>query len=142
MARIGYESGGIRTPGYVLSEMRTVDTFIRALTQDAAREADHLPQPFKNGFVPFVQEWREFYSEYSEGAVAWGARGTTPVYNKVLEYRRLAQKWRDRFVKLGGESSNPELPEPKPFSPWPYIVGGGIVAAGLYFIFGGNRGDE
>ena|SRR3990167_1723769 len=134
MSHLGYEAPGVRTPGYVLSEMRTVDNLVLSLVRDISRT--DVSDVFLEAFTAFVKDWREFYDENKSGFGAWWARGTTPVYMKTLEYRNLAMQWRDRFVRQGGSPSSVPLPEPKKFSPWPYILGLGLVVGLGYLVFG------
>ena len=140
MSVLGAESGGVRTPGYVLAEMRSVNTQVYALNADIIAVANQLPLTFKTSWIAFVKEWQEFWTAHSSGVGGWWSRGTTPVYNKTMEFRRSLALWRDRFVQQGGTPSAPPLPEPKKFSIWPYVIGGAIVVGAGYYFFG--RGSD
>lgn len=136
--RLGAESGGIRTPGYVLAEMNTVNNFVATLIKDAADQSDKMADGERVAMAAFGKEWRDFFDEHKSGIGGWWARGTTPVYNKVQEYREMALRWRDKFVQAGGVPSSIDLPVEKRFSPWPYVIGIGMVAAAWMF-FSGDR---
>lgn len=133
---VGSESGGIRTPGYVLAEMRTVDGFITSLNRDISQSPEPLPQSFVQGWASFAAEWKDFYDEHSQGIGSWFSRGTTPIYDKTEEYRALALLWRDRYVRQGGDPSAIDLRQAeKKFSIWPWLIGGAVVYGVVHLVF-------
>ncbi len=120
-----------------MAEMRTVNNAVATLHSDIARDANRLPNAFKDAWSTFANEWHAFYTDHS-GITGWMSRGTTPVYNKTQEYRQMVQQWRDRYVRQGGEPTSTALPEPAKSGIWPYVIGGSVAAGLLYVIFGGH----
>lgn len=137
---VGAESGGLRTPGYVLAEMRTIDNQLNSMVQSVADS--NVSAKFKADFGLFINEWRKFFDDHREGAAAWLSRGTTPIYNKVIEYRTIAKLWRDKFRSLGGFLVTPDLPEKRRFNLWPWIIGGGIVYGLSWYLFSSRKARE
>lgn len=91
----------------------------------------------------FVYEWGQFERAWgdfwAEHASSWRERFWTGVYDRVVEFRKRAGDWRQRFEALGGV---PSTPKPRPPSegfldgidiPWGtiFLVGGGILAGTL-----------
>lgn len=141
MGYLGATTDGIRTPGYVLAEMRTIDSLVQSLDQDIASEPDKTDLAFKRNFVAFKQEWDAFFKENSTGIFGgWLSRAMNSVYDKAMEYRELAMTWRARFEKSGGKPSSIPLPKSSKFSIWPYAIGGGLALGAAYLIFG--RGQK
>lgn len=124
--------GGVRSPGFVAAEMRTVDAAVRALGIDVQQVAAQLPPSFMPGWIAFRVEWAQFYKDNS----GWLDRATNPVYDKTIEFRERYASWRDQFVRAGGTPSVPALPkEKKPISPAVLLVGAGVVSLALWYIF-------
>jgi hypothetical protein len=128
----------IRTPGYVLSEMSTTDVSLRSLIKDVT-DSESAPQAFRRGLTEFALEWRKFYDDHSSGVGAWWARGTTPVYEKVVDYQRRLREWQDKFRLIGGNLTQPSLTPAGSNSPkiprWLPWVGLGLLGVGAYFYF-------
>lgn len=128
---------GIRTPGFVLSEMESVDAAIGSLARDMVAQPQasaNLRQPY----AVFAQEWVNFFSEHTGGPVAWLARGTTPVYDKTLSFRERYKQWRAAFVAAGGKVSMIDTIDARPrggFSLWPWLIAGGAVFLAVHLIY-------
>lgn len=75
--------------------------------------------------------WRAFYVDAYDDWLAWGTNVLT-----ANEWDREADAWRARLEAEGLRVANPttsstgDAPEG---SWWPWLVGGGLVVAGLYF---------
>jgi len=118
----------IRTPGYVLAEMNTVNAAVTNLVTDMNKS------PLQGGdlaqsFVSFVKEWRVFYKDNSEGVAAWAGRGTSSVYNKTIEYRNRLVDFVNAFRKAGGKTtfSYPDKKRSSSFWRWaPWVLLGGL----------------
>jgi hypothetical protein len=139
---VGAGESGIRTPGYVLSEMETVQQSIESFARDVA--ASNASAEFKAQWAAFTAEWQRFYADNAKGPLAWIARGTTPVYSKTLEYRDRLKQWQDSFKKAGGTVTRPDDPAgaPKGSSLWPWLLGGAIAAGAVWWVFGRREGDD
>lgn len=124
-------SGGVRSPGFVLAEMRTVDATIKSLGIDIQRKASQLPEGFMDEWIAFRVEWDLFYND-NDG---WLDRATNSVYDKTLEFRERVVSWRDQFIRVGGTPSAPPLPKESKLPITALLVGFGIVGAGLWYIF-------
>jgi len=81
--------------------------------------------------------WREFYSDAYDDWLAWGTNVLS-----ANEWDREADVWRSRLAAEGIAVANPttsstgDAPEG---SWWPWLVGGGLVVAGLYFYAARNE---
>lgn len=127
----------IRTPGFVLAEMRSVDTMLRSLSTDVLRDSESgQVTGFAPSFAAFIRDWQDFYDDHASGVGGWWSRGTSAVYDKVLEYKAMAIRWRDEFVRRGGRPSG-VVPEPSGGNVWPYVVGGALLAGAVALAFGG-----
>src|SRR5262245_52814996 len=91
------------TPGSMLDEMNTVDALIRQLDIDV--QASSVRQPFKSAFISFRDEWRRFYAEHE----SWLGRMWGAVYEKILDFRRRAEEWRQAFLREGGTTAVPSI---------------------------------
>lgn len=120
----------LRTPGYVLAEMKTVDSAIGSLARDVIASA--VPASFKADLALFATDWKSFYDDNKSGIGGWWARGTSPVYNKVLEYRTLVQQWRDAFVSRGGDPSPVKLPDVRKHDMKSILIVGGLIAFSVW----------
>lgn len=115
----------IRTPGYVLAEMATVNAQLRQLIYDVGGSG--ADDTFRRALRAFAEEWKEFYDRHSSGVGAWWARGTTPVWRKTIEYRDRVEGWRQKFSEQGGRLSSPALPAAKRTIPgWLLLAGLGV----------------
>jgi hypothetical protein len=117
------------TPGAMLDEMNTVDALVRQLDIDV--QASNVRQPFKTAFVAFRDEWRRFYAEHE----SWWGRMWGAVYEKIVDFRRRAEEWRQAFLREGGNTAVPSIAPPgdKPSIPTAYLwlIGAGIGAWAL-----------
>lgn len=115
----------LRTPGFVLSEMETVQNIVNQINSDLT--AQRMSETdFGKAFAAFKSEWGSFYDENKD---SWWARGTTPVYNKTIEFRNRSLDWAKRFRSLGGKTAAvlpPQKKEPSLFK-W----GGWLILAGI-----------
>lgn len=131
----------IRTASYVLAEMRSLNTYVGALSRDILKAQESLSSDFKRGYVAFSQEWQHFFDDNS-GATGWLARNSDLMYDKLKSYRDQALTWRQAFEQIGGKRSPVPLPELKPrHSMTPYLIGAGALALGIYLFKGGSH-DE
>lgn len=124
----------IRQPGYVLAEMRTVDTLVGTLARDV--QAANIDPSFKADFALFATEWRAFYSDHTGGPGAWISRADNAVLRKAQEYRNTALDWRDEFVRHGGVASTPAPARVKGGTVWPWVLIGAGIAVGVWWHFG------
>jgi hypothetical protein len=117
------------TPGAMLDEMRTVDALIRQIEIDV--KASSVRQAFKDAFASFREEWRKFYAEHE----SWWGRMWGAVYEKILDFRRRAEEWRQAFLREGGNTAVPSVAPPgeKPAisNAYLWLVGAGIGAWAL-----------
>jgi len=127
----------LRTPGFVLSEMNTVESVIVQLKDDIAA-AGMAGTDFAKAFVKFFQEWREFYNANKSGFGAWWARGTTAVYNKTVEFRNRALDWANKFKSKGGKTEM-VLP-PKKTESFARKWGGWLILTGIGLAWYFSRG--
>lgn len=139
---VGYiGDSGIRTPGIVLADMRSVDAAIRSLLGDVQKVGAPLGDQFIAEFAAFFDEWAAFYDDNASGFGGWWARGTTPVYNKVQEFRARSLKWRDAFVARGGRPSIVALPDSGGLQWWPILIIGAAVVGVTSYVFRGRDDD-
>ena len=94
------------TPSAMKDEMNTVDALVRQLDLDV--QASRVRQEFKVAFGAFRQEWGAFYKEH-EG---WWGRLWGAVYEKILDFRRRAEEWRQAFLREGGNTAVPSVAPP------------------------------
>lgn len=106
--QIGDAGAGIRTPGYVLAEIQTTDTAVKSLALDIAKSTTN--PTYRDAWQKFADEWEAFRAEYGSGIGAWLARGTTPIYQKAIDYRRRLKEWQDSFRAAGGAVSQADKP--------------------------------
>lgn len=137
-ARIG-ETGdtGIRTPDYVLAEIRTTHAAVLSLARDLAA-APTVPDRLRRGFDEFSKEWSTFVDDYSRGVGAWFGRGTTPVWDKVMEYRDRLAKWQAAARQAGVGITAIDTPTRSPgksWSIWPFVIGGAVVLGVSYLLY-------
>ncbi len=122
----------IRTPGYVLSEMSTVDVALKSLIKDVTDSG--APDAFRRGLAEFAQEWMTFYNEHASGFGAWWSRGTTPVYDKVVDFQRRLREWQEKYRGIGGALTQPSLtPAGTPAMPRWLVwgaIGAGVLGGG------------
>lgn len=129
----------VRTPGYVLAEIQTTDTAVKSMTLDIARS--NANETFKSTWMEFANEWGRFRDEHASGALAWLSRGTTPVYDKTIDFRRRLKEWQDSFRAAGGQVSQVDALTTGAESshswvawlPW-IVVGVGVVGVGGYLL--------
>lgn len=126
----------VRTPGLVLAEMRSVDVLVDQLTGDIGRS--HVDDDFRAGFAGFLSEWNQFYEDHAEGAMSWLSRGTTPVYNKTIDFKRRAIGWAEAFKAAGGDVTPYQASESgvKKLTVWPFVAGAGVALGLVYLIYG------
>ena len=132
-SRLGDDLFELRTPGYVLSEMNTVQNLVTDIDNNIKSQDFQSRQPaFVESFNRFAKEWTDFYDSNKSGFGAWWSRGTTSVYNKVSEYRNRAIEWAKQFKGLKGNLPTVLPPEKTEkgfftrFGGW--LILGGIVA--------------
>lgn len=131
-----YKSGGIRTPGFVLSEMRSVNRGVESLAKDISA-SPVAPASYKAEFAIWQNEWSQFYDEHDDGVGAWFARGTTPVYNKTIEFKAMLDRWRNRLEDYGGTVTTPAIPKQSKVKRWGkyvplLLIGGGALGLWAY----------
>lgn len=112
----------LRTPSFVLSEMRTVDNLIKSLIADVARsQAGDVA--FRDGLKNFAVEWAKFFNAHDNGVGAWFSRGTSPVYDKTKEFRHRTLAFQSMFQAAGGQISTPAVESHDRVLPWWAVAG-------------------
>lgn len=96
----------LRTPSFVLSEMRTVDNMIKSLIADVAR-SQVGGAAYRDALKNFAEEWAKFFDAHDNGLGAWFARGTSPVFDKTREYKHRTMALQSTFQAAGGVVSMP-----------------------------------
>lgn len=91
------------TPGMTLSEMRDVTAAIKVLGSEVI--ASDVSVEFKGAFGDFVAAWQVFYND-NEGVFS---RSMNATWDKVQDYKRLVEAWKESFVDAGGVSRLPSL---------------------------------
>jgi hypothetical protein len=116
-------------PGNIKDELETVRSLIQQL--DADIRASRATDAFKTAWRGFVDEFDAFHTRH-EG---WFSRLWYSEWEKVVEYRRRALAWREKFASVGGTPSGPEDTPPETRTDLLgklgtlALVGGGIFAA-------------
>jgi len=129
----------LRTPGYVLSEMQTVNTMVNNIYDDIAAQGFATKDPaFARAYQEYVKEWRAFYDENKSGFGGWWARGTTPIYNKTEEFKNRTLDWAQKFKTLGGKVQAILPPRHTQtvlgLKPWQALLAFGGAAALVWYV--------
>jgi hypothetical protein len=122
--------------------MKTVDAEVAKL--DRAIASSQTDDSYKANWVGFMKEWTAFYADNSSGVGAWWARGTTPVYDKVIEFRNRAVDWRKSFEDWQGKAlpgaSLEKADSGTSWKTWALLGGGVLAAVAAAYYFGRQKG--
>lgn len=127
----------LRTPSFVLSEMRMVDNMIKSLIADVAR-SQVGSAPFRETLKKFAEEWTAFFNDHDNGLGAWFARGTSPVFDKTREYKHRTMALQSTFQAAGGNISMPTIDDREGrVLPWWAVAG--ITAGAITWVLHKTR---
>ena len=132
----------LRSPGFVLAEMRTVDNLLKSLIADVGQSQAGNAQ-FRESLKNFALEWTKFFNDHASGVGGWFTRGLSPVYDKTKEYRHRTQTFQQAFEAAGGRVAIHDSEQRTDrVLPWWAVAGmtAGIIVYALHKAKGASAG--
>ena len=129
----------IKDPRAIVEEADSVNSFITRLASDFM-DMRPVRKKLKDTYFDFYREWLRWYGSHRYTDI-WGKFGSWGNYwDKLLEYKKRANQWLEKFNEAGGETALESLPEKKKeISLLRTALYGGLILGGIYVATGAYK---